>query len=233
MKPIILYNNQIYTASGISGATKKIISDYRTFTSVGVNDVNNVYLSGSKINTVGIYGSNLKDVVVNFSGITVTAQNDNAIMIAATSGDKLNKYFNGNRISITGSSVARISNIFAGTALEFPVYPKTPYIPYQETPVIKRNKSKAGHVLGVDVRYNKIMINASFDYLNRSWVKNDYLPFWEECGKKGKPFFYAWDIQNASDETFYVSFSASQSHKTPLTISEYVDSLTLSMEGNR
>lgn len=233
MRPIILYNNQITNSSGITLNTKKVISDYRTYTSVGANEVSNISLWGSKVNAVGIYGSNLLDANINFGGISVVSKNDNAIMIAGTSDGKINESFNAHNLSISGNSNTQISAIVMGTVLEFPVYPQTPYTPYLETPVIKRNKSKTGHILGADVRYNKVQINATFNYLSRDWVKNQYLPFWEECGKKGKPFFYAWDIDNASEEVFYVSFAANQTHKTPLTISEYVDNLTLSMEGNR
>lgn len=250
MNPIILYDSRfldgILTASSeATGYPVANIKDLRTYTFWKPAAAGTVYItidcgSDKTADSLAIIGHNLKTANAT---VSVDSSPDNLIWTERLAGfipssDKaflktftsaFTRYW---RLKfITASVIPYIAVAMLGNKLQFPYPPDTPYIPYSETIETESSKSKAGHLLGTVVRFKPIEVSAKFSHLTRQWVIDSFKPFWDIYGSELKSFFWAWDIDTFPEHVFFLRMIESAKYEMPLSMLNYVDSLSLEMEG--
>lgn len=249
MNPVILYNNfledgTLTVTSTESGYDKDNLLDQRPYTlwratSSATQNIDLELVSAKKPTAIGIVNHNLFSIgaTVKVQAYVASAWEDvhtftptaDTAILELFTPDAVNTKW---RINISGqSSEPIIGVIFLGTEITFPYPPETPYSPIQESIQIETEVSQKGHLLGNNIRYNPIQINASFKDLTRVWVNANFVPFWNNYGKLLKYFFYAWDLTNAASDIYYVRFSPEMVYQLPKTILLYDDQLNLNMIG--
>lgn len=249
MNSIILYENlladgtlSVTSTSTEAGYDKDNLIDFRAYTrwkasSTATNYITVALSAADGADCLGIFNHNLGTIgatvkVQKTTGtwatvLTITPSDDYAILETFTLSSDADW-----RIEISGASdPVDIGIIYLGTKLSFGIGPQTPTIPKSEGIVAKEEVSKAGFPLGVDIRYNDIISNPTYKVVDRTWVQTYYRPFWNNHGRLLKPFFYAWDIDDSSSEIVFVKFSSGMRYEEPVSLLNYVDYLTLQLEG--
>ena len=95
--------------------------------------------------------------------------------------------------------------MFLGDYLEFPCYPESGFDPNSEEVILEPTRSESGYLLGVVEKYRQRRLSVEFPFLPDSWVRGNFLPFWNN--HIPKPFFFAWDRENRPEETYLVEIA--------------------------
>ena len=132
---------------------------------------------------------------------------------------------------VTGAIAAEVGVAMIGEALDFPVYPDSPFIPKVESVNVTAEISKGGHLLGVTSRYTPLSFDVNLTYPQMSWVDGDFKTFWENHGRQVKPFFWAPNLTEWADRVYFVRFPANFSLAVPQSDTTNADSLRLKFEG--
>ncbi len=246
MNPVILSDNRFAdatpTATGTAtGYDPANIADRRPYTlwvapAVGTHDIT-VQASGAA-NAFAIAGHNLKT-----AGATVTLQSsddgttwtDRASVTPASDDPLLIAFASvtaawGWRLHIvTTAAAAQIGVAMVGTRLEFPFPPEAPFVPERVTPVTEQTISKAGHLLGVVERYQKVAIDPAWKNLDRTWVEQTLRPWWDAVAARRLPFFWAYDLDAYPDLVHYVRHTGDW--RAPISVGSLVDQVALKLEG--
>ena len=121
------------------------------------------------------------------------------------------------RLKIDGavSAAPKIGVLVTGVKFLFERYLKSPFDPQPEKLINSSKVSNEGHILGVTKRFIEYMIQPRFTRLTPSWVKNTFRPIWDAHLSDGKPFFWAWELDNYSDEVYYVALKDKFQLKMP------------------
>lgn len=106
---------------------------------------------------------------------------------------------------VTSAVIPELAVLFIGSKLEFPRYVLGEFDPGPETLHADSARSKAGHLLGANVRYISHEISVSFQNLTDTFIRNTFKPVWDEYISQLKPFFWAWNSEGFGDDIFYVS----------------------------
>ncbi len=246
MLPKILYNNILETANSITpsaGTADGYYIDYLRdrrphmvwLSSGSGNQTITVTMpAATKADTLGICNHNLAGATINFktTGTTIgsyVVPNNKAFMITGNL-QNVTQYI----IEINNPSATPfIGALFIGEALEFPCGPVADYIPYSRKLKVKSNESESANIISQYVEYPKYTAAPTFKNVNRSWFKNSYEPFFEECGPAGKMFFYGWDLEHCPDEILYCKFSPDHEHRPVYRMSSIVSQLVINLEGRR
>lgn len=248
--PIILYDSRFLdgtptatdTAAGFSVLN---IRDYRAYTFWKAASAGTKYITvdcgtAKSADCLAIIGHNLKtanaSISVESSADNITWTERLASFTPSTDRAFLKTFISASarywRVKIvTASVVPYLAVAFLGVRLTFPYPPDTPYVPYKETVEAETLQGKTGHILGSVIRFKPIEISAKFSNLTRTWVMNNFKPFWDNHASDFKPFFWAWDIDTYPDMVFYVSIDEGMSYEMPMSVLSYIDSIELKMKG--
>ena len=101
--------------------------------------------------------------------------------------------------------VAQVGLMFLGDYLEFPCYPERGFDPNSEEVILEPTRSERGYLLGVVEKYRQRRLSVEFPFLPDSWVRNNFLPFWNE--HIPKPFLFVWDYENHPREIYLVEMA--------------------------
>jgi len=118
--------------------------------------------------------------------------------------------------------------LFLGDFLEFPCYPETGFDPNSEEVILEPTRSESGYLLGVVEKYHQRRLSVEFPFLPDSWVRGNFLPFWNN--HIPKPFFFAWDRENRPEETYLVEIAEP---RLELPYNPIYRSLRLEMTGRK
>jgi hypothetical protein len=105
---------------------------------------------------------------------------------------------------VTSAIAVYCGVVLLGEIFTFERYPSGNFDPNPERIVAKSSISKGGNPLGSVIDYFERKISVSFKKLTPSWIKNTFIPVWENHLRQLKPFAWAWDITNHSDEVYYL-----------------------------
>ena len=250
-KPILLYDNRfndgtLTATDTASGYDVLNIKDLRTYTfwkaaSAGTKHIT-VYCGSSKsADALGIVGHNLfsanATVSVEYSATGAWAGEELVALAGFTPSDDkaFLKIFTSQsarywRIKIVTASVAAyLAVLILGVKLTFERFLQAEFDPTPEKIESESKKSKTGNLLGSTVNFISRTIKASWKYLTPSWIDSTFKPAWDNHLSQLKPFFWAWDITNHSNEIFFVKISDDFSLSMPYD--PIRRNLTLEMEG--
>ncbi len=242
MKPVILYYNHLLNAASLSanesssGYPITNILDYRTYTKWKAQTTGTkvIYVSwGSSIfiSAIGFAGHNIKN-------LELINEDTSETIINRSISDNKAKLFVFNRVEASSvkirvtnnSEVPYIGVIFLAEYLEMPEYPDAPYSPIQEEVERDESFNVNGKLIGVNYKYSRVKTSLRLSNVSNSW-KSKFDLFWETHGKLGKPFFYAYDLDNEPDAVIYGRLVSN--YNLPRTIRNYIDSIDLEIEGER
>ncbi|MBU1864249.1 MAG: hypothetical protein KKH94_11340 [Candidatus Omnitrophica bacterium] len=120
------------------------------------------------------------------------------------------------RLKIVTTAIApELAVLFVGSKLEIPRYVLGSFDPGPETIHAESARSKAGHLLGANIRYIEHNISVSFQNLTDAFVRNNFKPIWDEYISQLKPFFWAWNIEGFPNDIYYVSIPDNFSLSVP------------------
>jgi hypothetical protein len=137
------------------------------------------------------------------------------------------------RLKINTTSIAPyIAEAILGNRLEMPYPPDTPMTAYEEGIESEMTLSRGGRPLGVVTSYFPIDIQHRFSNILRTWVTDNYVPFWEYA-KYFNAFAYAPDLDTWPDDAFFCVISPDMKFRLPVSILLYVDYIDLIMRGYR
>lgn len=91
-----------------------------------------------------------------------------------------------------------------GPSFTMEQYPQNSFDPDSEEIMSQSSTSLGGQIIGTIINYHKREINARFTNITPSWFEDTFRPAWNNHLKLLKPFFFAWDITNHSDEVYFV-----------------------------
>ncbi|MEW6115391.1 MAG: hypothetical protein AB1553_00620 [Nitrospirota bacterium] len=253
MNPIILYDNRfndaIPTATDTAAGYDVLnIRDLRTYTFHKFTGSGTKYYyincgSGKTADCLAIISHNLGtagatvSVESSATGAWTGEQVERLAGFVPTSDKALLKTFNSAtaqfwRVKIVTAAVAaQVGVLMLGTKLLFPYPPDTPYRPYSERIEANTSLSKTGNILGSTIRYYPIDVVAPFSNLTRTWVLDNFKPFWINHGRKLNPFFYAWDLDVYPDDVLFLACSPDMVYELPVSVLAYIDSIILRMQG--
>jgi hypothetical protein len=248
--PIILFDN-VYTLGTPTATDTEIgysvlnISDLKTYTWWQANSNGTKYLAidcstAQTVNCLAVIGHNFftssatvsvessvngSDWTERLAGFTVTTDKAFMKLISEVSA----RYW---RIKIVTASIApKVAVLFLGDRIDFAYPPDCPYFPYQIKAENTAQISKRGNVLGVLNDLASISITPKFSNIDRSWFTT-YLEDWYfNHARYGKPFFYAWDLTTFPTHVYYVWLADNYVFKPSLSVSAYVDDITINLEG--
>lgn len=249
--PIILYDNRFLdgtlTATDTeSGYDVNNIKDWRPYTFWKAASAGTKYItvdcgSAKKADCIAVLGHNLfsasgaisvessDDDIAWVTQKTITPTSDFAFLKTFTSVSA--RYW---RLKIVTASIAPyLAVALLGEKLQFEYPQDTPCVPYEEKPVADVERTKDGHIIGVSTYLPMLGIRAQFSNFTRTWIDNNYRPFWQNHARLFKPFFYAWDIDTYPNDIFFVTIDDSMVFGTQFSISSYVDMIALTMRGVR
>ncbi len=252
MLPIILYDNLfgkgVPTASSTDAAAAFDILnlfDLRPYTYWQAAAFGTAYLYpnfSGKADAFGIVGHNLgtaeASVSIEYSATGAWAGEEVEQLASFTPADDLAilKAFNQAdgywRIKIVTAAVVPFCGVvMIGEALQFPVTPDTPYVPFTEGTKGRAVESKTGQLLGVDISYFPISVKPRWSNLPRTFVFSEYADFWNDHARWRKPFLYGWDLDVFPEHVFFVRHKGK--HGTPLSVLTLADRLSLDLVGVR
>lgn len=204
--------------------------------------------SGTKVITITLNNEQDADCIAfaghNFNGMEYTLEYDSGggVFVEADSdtiatGKCYMKQFNSQtsdvwKLTIAGGAATpECAVIYLGTLIELDSYPEAPYAPYKESIIAEKSDSKGGNFLGAVIRSHQVSAQATFKWIVSTTAANKIAPFWEYA-KYLKPFFFAWALE-ASDEILFVNLKKESEFSLPRSNGDWIDSITLDMEGIR
>ncbi len=158
------------------------------------------------------------------------------------------------KLKLAGCTAAPyLGEALIGLKIQFPYPPDGPYTPYTEEVEVDTAKSKTGNILGSVIRHHPIQIAPRFSNFLRTfafgpgtggwgefpwgqgpwgseWTLKD---FWEQHASLMLPFFWVWDLSIFPQDIFWLKVKDDTQFAMPLSITHYVDSFELPMEGVR
>ncbi len=242
--PIILYNNLLLNATLSSspvaetGYDVRNIIDNKSFTyfkfsGTGVGYITADLGSAQTANAFAIMGHNFADMGASVSlesspdGITWAVREP---AFTPTDNKALLKLFVSYsarywrvKIYATGTK-AFCAVIFLGQIIRFPDPPDVPYSSALEEIESDSARSKAGFLLGVNIKYKRLKISPIFSHILKSWVDSDFVPFWDNYASDLKPFFYQYGT-----DTFWVAMEEGSSLSLPRQIAGYYQTLAFNL----
>ncbi len=252
MNPIILYDSRFMdgtptatdTASGYDILN---IKDLRPYTFWKAASAGTKYItidcgSAKSADALAIISHNLKTANAT---ISVESSNDNFVANVTErlagfvpSNDKAflklftsasDQYW---RIKLITAAIAPYIGVaLLGQKLLFPFPADSPYRSFPESIKRQSSRGKTGNLLGVINEYYPLNFSASFSNFERTWVFGDFLTFWRDYGKKGKPFFWVCDLDTFPEFVFFVSIEDAAKFDAELSILQYADRFSLPMIG--
>lgn len=105
-------------------------------------------------------------------------------------------------IPVGYTSPPAIGVLMLATYLQIDALPIAPHDPDAREDDYTENIGGEGHLLGVAKNFSMRTFEQLFPWLERTWVKNTWWPFWNANGRK--PIFYLWDWENNPDEASYL-----------------------------
>jgi len=248
MNPIILYNNLLIngtlTSSALaSGYDVQNVKDYRPYTiakfaAAGSNYIQLDIAISTPVTTLAVCGHNFfttgaalqlqswnGTAWVNVTGGSITPANDNAFMLYFTSVSSAKFKL----VIINTVGLPFVGSLFIGAALLVEWPPSAPRAPYAEGIVADTEISKSGNLLGSILRYNPNDLSFSFTNLTRTWLKNNFLPFWNYA-KTLKPFFFCLDYTTEPENVFYCTVKTEMQYAVQQSNLNYGD-VQLTMNG--
>ena len=129
-------------------------------------------------------------------------------------------------VVFSGTDIAEISLIFLGKGMEFPCYAEAGFDPNRQELVLERVRSERGYLLGTTINYRRRRMTINLPYLPDSWVRDNFLRFWQE--HIPKPFLFSWDRENHPEETYLVELAEP---RLELPYNPIYRSLQLELEG--
>lgn len=252
MKPVILNDNRFDDGTPTATDTDSDsqydvlnIKDLRTYTHHKFAGSGTKYYtidcgSAKSADALAIISHNLKTanatVSVEYSSDNFSADVNVALSGFTPSDDKaFLKLFTSQsarywRIKIvTASIVVWLGVAIVGERFIFERYPVAPFDPQPEKIISKTSISNTGNLLGSVIQYIEIQIEVSFKHLTPSWAANTFRPIWDAHLSQLKPFFWAWELDNHSDEVYFGQITEGFHLKMPYD--PVRRSLTLKMRG--
>jgi len=104
----------------------------------------------------------------------------------------------------TPGAQAQLAVVMLGERLIFERYLQAPFDPAPEKIEGDTQRSKTGNLLGSVVYYHSMKISADFKNVTPAWIRDTFKPAWDSHLSMLKPFFFAWDPENHTDEVFFV-----------------------------
>jgi hypothetical protein len=251
-EPAILYDNII--ASGVTatdtatGYSVDNLHDLRSYTSWKANSAGTKYITmdagaAVPVDALAIYTHNLGTISATVSlessttGVWGGEEVEQVAGFSPSTDLVIYKSFTQATVRywrikiVTVSYEAQAGIIMLGEALDFPVYPDSPFTPSSEAINATSEQSKGGHTLGVTSYFSPISTNVSFTYPAMSFIDGDFDTFWTNHGRLLKPFFWVPNLSQWPSKVYFVKFPASFSLAVPQSDTTNADSLNLSFEG--
>jgi hypothetical protein len=75
-----------------------------------------------------------------------------------------------------------------------------------------QNVSRTGQFIAANVEYVEGRAKLTFESVQRTWLEDNYLFFWEQHGQNLTPFFVAWDDANYSADLFLMRSDGSMDY---------------------
>ncbi len=255
MNPIILYDNRFLDVPSILATDTDLNGEYNV---LNIRDTR-PYLShkfsgpGTKYYTVncgsakesdclGIFTHNLgsagaqvsvESSTDNFGSVTtqrlapVSPSNDFALLRPFTLASAPDW-----RIKVvTAAMAAQNSVMMLGKRLTIPGNPVGPFTPYVESITANSPMTELGSQIEATTKFSTVSITAKFQFLDRAWIENTFLPFWNNYMKKEKYFFFAWNLEDFPQHVFFVKRASGYQFQMPLSKGYRVKEFTISMEG--
>lgn len=255
MNPIILYDNRFLDAAVIQSTDTDPGGDYdvRNIRDLRPYTFHKFTGGGTKYYTVdcgaakdadclGVFSHNLGTVGAalsiesstdNFGAsntqrlVPVSPTTDLALLKPFTLGN--DRYWRAKLV--TASLAAKSAVVVLGKKLTVPGIPMGPFAPYRESVVSDTPQSELGTQIEANVKYYPIRIDAKFQYLDRTWLDNTFLPFWNNHMKKEKWFFFAWNLDDFPQHVFFVKRAKNYEFQMPISKGYKIKEFTISMEG--
>lgn len=89
-----------------------------------------------------------------------------------------------------------------GSALTFPSSVENGFDPVGLKTISTSSVSRKGNPLGSVIDYQMWNETLSFDYIDESWFRNNWLPNWQKM--RGQPMIWAWDNDAHPDDNYLV-----------------------------
>lgn len=130
---------------------------------------------------------------------TFTPTTDDPFVRFVTTADE--RYW---RIRITGTTVPTLGIVLLGSLFEIPVQMTQGHDPIGRTPISSFNRSVTGNPLGRVTDYQFWEEDLSFSVLEKTWVRDTFLPAWN-AHIKDDPYIFMSDHENFPTDLFLVS----------------------------
>ncbi len=232
-KPLICWQNllnadpgpQVTHSADESGYPFVNISDWRDYTFWKSSETGDLYvkldagnLPGQKVTVdcMAIAGHNLASAGV--TGLSLSWSDDDIIYtdcfdpVTPDDDGVIFRHFDSSThrffmlvIPAGYSEQPAIGIFFTGEALIFPSFPDPGFDPDGMVADTAAEYSSTGRLLGVAARSLRRQIKAGFRRLPESFIKDNWVGFWESHSTK--PFFFAWDPSGRPEEVYLVRFS--------------------------
>ncbi len=105
---------------------------------------------------------------------------------------------------VTASVVPQLAVLLLGERFTFERFIRSGFDPQLEEIVGESTTSKTGHMLGAVIRHIRHPIAASWTKLTPTWVSDTFRPAWDDHLSQLKPFFFAWEPTDHSDEVLFL-----------------------------
>lgn len=246
--PIILYSNVLTLATPTAtdtatGSTVLGLCDYRVYTtweaaSAGVKYVTVNCGSAQPVDALGMVGHNLATGGINVS-VESSANGADWTERFAAWGPTYDRAFLATFAQVSaqywrikfaaGSAAPIVGEAYLGARMTFPKAPDIPFTPYVEAVETTAPIGKTGHILGASVAFKGLTLTPKWGYLTRAWVQSDFKVFWDWHASDMLPFFYASDLTLFPSDVFFCTLKDGATFSMPMTLSTYVNSITLPM----
>lgn len=124
-----------------------------------------------------------------------------------------------------------IAIVFLGTKIEFPFPPVAPVMALDESVRAATEISEAGHTLGSIISHFPINFNQRWEFIPISFFNNTFLPAWTNHIRYNLPFFYAVDLENRTNDIYFVRRSDSMTLRKIYEVLSYSNELVLDVVG--
>lgn len=251
MKPLLLYNNKLITATLTGSATEsgydvQNVIDFRPYSfwkagSAGSNFVRGYWAVAQSVSNVSVVGHNFFSVgatiYIEYSSngsswsaaASLTPASDDAILLNFAS--QTANYW---RIRIENTlGQPYIGVLIFGVAIEFEWPPDAPFVPFTKISKAEVSESETGNFLGASVKFTQYELNHIFSNFTAAWYDTYFEPFMTNHGELYKPFVYAWDLTTKPKEVFFVTLKKDNARGDQISRLDYYDLITLNMIGRR
>ena len=90
-------------------------------------------------------------------------------------------------------------------------------------------RSRTGQHLGTVKAFTELVIDVRIPVPTKAWVDANFLPFWDNHASQGKPFFFAWDLDNEPDLIYWAVIDEGFGWKQPFTVGSMVNEIRFRM----